>query len=265
MKTKVLFLFFGLSILGACGQASGTSEIRIIEHQAPELDTLKTIRIFLPASYHNSEKRYPVIYMHDAQNLFDEETAFSGEWEVDESLDLTKTDVIIVGIDHGGDKRIEELTPFPNEKYGGGNGDTYVNYIVNNLKPYIDKNFRTRPQREHTGIFGSSLGGLISFYAGMKHPESFGRIGVFSPSFWFSESIYDFAEKAEISKDMKFYFLAGTAEDESLVPNINRMISILGNKVSEENIHLKTVEEGEHNEQLWREGFPKAIEWLLQK
>ncbi|HSP11712.1 MAG TPA: alpha/beta hydrolase-fold protein [Salegentibacter sp.] len=265
MKTNLLLAFFGLIVLNTCGQAPATSEIRIIEHPAPELDTIKTIRIYLPASYEMSEKRYPVIYMHDAQNLFDKETAFAGEWEVDESLDASEKEVIIVGIDHGDDKRIDELTPFPNEKYGGGNGDAYVNYIVKNLKPYIDKNFRSKPQREHTGIFGSSLGGLISFYGAIKHPETFGKVGVFSPSFWFSDSIYDFAENAEISENVKFYFLAGTEEDETLIPNINRMIRLLEKKVFEENLVFRTIENGEHNENLWREAFPEAIEWLQDK
>lgn len=265
MRLKLLFLFSILVSLNVCGQYSALSEIRIFEHPAPELDTTKTIRIYLPASYENSEKSYPVVYMHDAQNLFDEKTAFAGEWEIDESLDSLKQDVIIVGIDHGGDQRIDELTPFPNEKYGGGNGEAYVNYIVNNLKPYIDENFRSKPQREHTGIFGSSLGGLISFYAGIKHPETFGKVGVFSPSFWFSESIYDFTENAEITEAIKFYFLAGSAEDETLIPNINKMIRLLEVKVSEENILFNTVEDGEHNEQLWREAFPKAILWLMEK
>ena len=118
--------------LNSFGQAPNTSEVVIFEHPAPELDTIKTIRIYLPASYKNSEETYPVIYMHDAQNLFDKETAFAGEWEVDESLDTSERQVIIVGIDHGEAKRIDELTPFPNEKYGGGNGDAYLKYIANN-------------------------------------------------------------------------------------------------------------------------------------
>ncbi len=265
MKLKLLFLITFLISLNSCGQLANGSEIRIFQHPAPELDTLKTIRVYLPPSYEHSEKRYPVIYMLDAQNLFDTKTAFAGEWEIDESLDALSGEVIVVGIDHGGEKRIDELTPFPNEKYGGGNGGAYVNYIIKSLKPYIDKNYRSKPQREHTSVFGSSLGGLISFYAAIKHPETFGKAGVFSPSFWFSDEIYDFAENAEIKEDVKFYFLAGTQEDETLILNIKKMIRLLEDKLSKENIVFKAIKDGEHNEALWREAFPMAFSWLMEE
>lgn len=260
-----LFLITLLISLNCHGQAANNSEIRIFQHPAPELDTLKTIRVYLPPCYGQSEKRYPVIYMHDAQNLFDAKTAFAGEWEIDESLDGLEPEVIVVGIDHGGEKRVEELTPFPNEKYGGGNGEAYVNYIINSLKPYIDENFRSKPQREHTAVFGSSLGGLISFYAALKHPETFGKAGVFSPSFWFSDKIYGFAENTEFKEEIKFYFLAGTREDETLISNIRKMIGLLDDRIPEENIFFKVIEEGEHNEALWREAFPIAFSWLMEE
>lgn len=265
MKLKPVFLIIILISLNACGQAANDSGIRIFQNPAPELNTLKTIRIYLPPSYEHSEKRYPVIYMHDAQNLFDAKTAFAGEWEIDESLERLGGEVIVVGIDHGGEKRIEELTPFPNKKYGGGNGEAYINYIIKSLKPYIDKNYRSKPQREHTAVFGSSLGGLISFYAAIKHPETFGKAGIFSPSFWYSDKIYDFAEDAEIKEEVKFYFLAGTREDETLIPNIKKMICLLEDKLPEENIVFKEIEEGEHNEALWREAFPMAFSWLMEE
>ena len=117
----------------------------------------------------HSEKNYPVIYMHDGQNLFDRETSYVGEWKVDESLDsLNEPEAIIVGIEHGGDKRIDELTPFPHAKYGGGKADAYLHFIVDQLKPYVDNNYRTLPDYKNTGVFGSSLGGLFSFYAALK-------------------------------------------------------------------------------------------------
>lgn len=203
--------------------------------------------------------------MQDAQNLFDAKTAFAGEWEVDESPDRLGVEVIVVGIDHGGENRIDELTPFPNEKYGGGNGEAYINYIIKSLKPYIDENFRSKPHREHTAGFGSSLGRLISFYVAIKHPETFGKAGIFSPSFWFSDKIYDFAENLEIKEEVKFYFLAGTREEETLIPNIKKMIFLLEDKLSKEKIVFKTVEEGEHNEALWREAFPLAFSWLMEE
>jgi predicted alpha/beta superfamily hydrolase len=203
--------------------------------------------------------------MHDAQNLFDTTTAFSGEWKVDEFMDAQKGQkVIVVGIDHGDEKRILELTPFPNENYGGGEGASYVAFLVKTLKPYVDSNFRTLPEAENTAIMGSSLGGLISFYAALKFPEVFGKIGVFSPSFWFSEEIFSFAEASKMPKNSRFYFVAGTAESENMISHLFKMKQILLNKgLSEEKLHLKIVKDGEHNEAFWSREFPEAFEWLF--
>ena len=99
--------------------------------------------------------------MHDAQNLFDAKTSFAGEWNVDKTLDSLKAQVIVIGIEHGNEKRGDELTPFPNKKQGGGKADDYLDFIVNTLKPYVDKNYRTKTNASNTVIFGSSLGGLV--------------------------------------------------------------------------------------------------------
>lgn len=264
-KAAIFFaiLFLCLSVNA---QSTASANISVFELPAPQLDTLKTIRIYLPKSYATSTTCYPVVYMHDAQNLFDQETSYVGEWEVDEYLDsLATKEVIVVGIDHGNAKRIDELTPFKHEKYGGGNGDAYLKFITQTLKPYIDKKYRTHSEREHTSIIGSSLGGLISFYAALEYPDTFGKIGVFSPSFWYSEKIYEKAEKAIFNMDTKFYFLAGTEEDENLIPEIKKMLEILRNKgIDTQNIEAKYIEGGKHNEALWSKNFPKAFEWLQQ-
>lgn len=229
------------------------------------MNSTRTIRVYLPQEYENSVDRYPVLYMHDAQNLFDTTTAFSGEWQVDEFLDAQKgQQVIVVGIDHGNEKRIAELTPFPNEKYGGGEGDAYLDFLVHTLKPHIDSTYRSFPDAENTGIMGSSLGGLISFYAALKYPEIFGKAGVFSPSFWFSKEIYDYAEASEINKNSRFYILGGTAEDDSLVPNIRKMEQLLLKKgLPKKNLKVKITNGGEHNEASWSREFPEAFEWLF--
>ena len=148
-----------------------------------------------------------MIYMHDAQNLFDDSTSFVGEWKVDEYLDnISNPETIIVAIEHGNEKRTDELTPYANEKYGGGNGGNYINFIKNTLKPHIDITYRTLSDVKNTTIFGSSLGGLISFYATIKYPDTFGNAGVFSPSFWYSNDIYELIETNDINKDINFFF-----------------------------------------------------------
>jgi predicted alpha/beta superfamily hydrolase len=204
--------------------------------------------------------------MHDAQNLFDKKTAFAGEWNVDEKLDSLKTQVIVVGIENGGEKRIDELTPYKNAKYGGGETDKYLDFIVNTLKPEIDKKYRTKTNAKNTTIMGSSLGGLTSYYAVIKYPEVFGKAGVFSPAFWINRAeINDLTTNSKKLK-AKIYFLCGDSEgdDDSMVKDLNN-IELLLNTNRCYCLHLNKkviVKGGHHNEKLWRDGFDNAILWL---
>jgi len=202
--------------------------------------------------------------MHDAQNVFNTKTAFSGEWQVDEYLDsLNINQSIIVGIEHGNEKRIEELTPYPHKTYGGGKGDVYLNFIKNTLKPHIDVSYRTKADAEHTTLFGSSLGGLLSFYGAIKYPDTFGKAGVFSPAFWINPEIFDFVKTTFISKDSKFYFLAGTNEGETMIPKLEEMLRLLRSKgVKESQIESRIIDGGEHNETFWAQHFGTAYLWL---
>ena len=151
--------------------------------------------------------------MHDGQNLFDAKTAYIGEWEVDETLnDLfkkTNKGFIVVGIENASEERINEYTPWPHEKYGGGKGTIYIDFIVNTLKPYIDSTYRTKPQQKYTGLIGSSLGGLISYYGALKYPEIFGKTGVLSASFWFSSEVENFTKTYGNIKNVKLFLLVG--------------------------------------------------------
>ncbi len=113
---------------------------------------------------------------------------------------------IIVGIKNTEKQRINEYTPFKNEKYGGGKGNLYIDFLINEVKPYIDENYRTKTNAKNTAIIGSSLGGLISFYGGLKYPKVFGKIGALSTSFWFSDEIYNFAEIHGNQKKSKIFF-----------------------------------------------------------
>lgn len=266
MKRIILaILFFGA--LAGHAQSTSSPNVKTFEIEAPQLDTIKKIWVYLPEDYKSSEKRYPVLYMHDAQNLFDAETSFSGEWKVDEILDSLKAPgVIVVGLEHGNSKRIDEMTPFPHEKYGGGKADAYLAFLKNTLKPHVDATYRTLPNAKNTTIMGSSLGGLVSFYAMLKYPETFGQAGLFSPSFWFSDKIFSMAEGAKLSEHQRFYFLGGTAEGEEMIPHLQKMRNILvARGVHEENIELHVVQGGQHNEAFWSDHFLEAFEWLLSK
>ncbi|MGF7074843.1 putative alpha/beta superfamily hydrolase [Mucilaginibacter sp. 3215] len=123
---------------------------------------------------------------------------------------------IIVGIDHGGEYRITEYDPY-NSKYGEGRGDDYVQFLIKELKPYIDGHYRTQTDAAHTTIAGSSMGGLISMYAALKYPGVFGNAGVFSPAFWIAPQIYDQAQQSVVNKNSRFYFVCGDAESASMV------------------------------------------------
>ncbi len=256
-----ILLFITYKVRGQ--ESTASKQVSTFTIEAPQLKTSKKIWIYLPKSYADSDKKYPVIYMHDAQNLFDKKTSYAGEWEVDETLDRLNADVIVIGIEHGNEKRLEELTPFKNEKYGGGKADDYLEFIVNTLKPYVDKTYRTKVKAKNTTIFGSSLGGLTSFYAVVKYPKVFGKAGVFSPSFWYATAIYDYVENAKKIKS-KIYFLCGDKESDEMVPDLNKMEKLMETKPGHcaKLIEKVVVKDGEHSEKLWREGFEKAYLWL---
>ncbi|MBN2805462.1 MAG: T9SS type A sorting domain-containing protein [Prolixibacteraceae bacterium] len=235
----------------------------------PQFDRSRRIWIYLPPDYETSDQHYPVLYMHDGQNLFDAATSFAGEWQVDESLNaLIEAGApasIVVGIENGGASRIAEYTPWSNPNYGGGEGEKYVDFLVETLKPAIDARYRTLPDRENTGIAGSSLGGLISWYAGLKHQEVFGKIGVFSPSFWFSDSCYILAAETPQQFDTRFYFVAGGKEgsDNEVVDACESMMSVMQNVgYSAQNMALSVNPDGTHSEWFWRSEFPGCYRWL---
>ena len=259
----ILFLFFAIPKTFA-QQSTSSKQVSTFTIEAPQLKTIKKIWIYLPKNYTTSKKKFPVIYMHDAQNIFDAKTSYSGEWNVDEKLDSLKAQVIVVGIEHGNDKRMDELTPYKNEKYGGGNADKYLEFIVKILKPQIDKTYRTKTSRKNTVIMGSSLGGLVSYYALLKYPDVFGKAGIFSPSFWFNPEIYTLTKNTPKIKS-KIYFLCGDNEDKVMIPDLNKMDDLIADKRCD-CLHLtkkRIVKGGQHNEKLWRDGFVKAYLWLF--
>jgi predicted alpha/beta superfamily hydrolase len=247
-------------------KSTASKQVSSFTVEAPQLHSNKKIWVYLPENYLTTKKKFSVIYMHDAQNLFDIKTSYSGEWNIDEKLDSLHAQVIVVGVEHGNEKRLEELTPYKNEKYGGGKADDYLEFIVKTLKPQIDKTYRTKPQKKNTLIMGSSLGGLTSYYATLKYPEVFGKAGVFSPAFWINrKEIFELEQKIKKQKT-KYYFLCGDKEgdDDSMVSDLNNMEHLINTKrcyclnLNEK----KIVKGGQHNEKLWRDGFVKAILWL---
>lgn len=230
----------------------------------PRLKRTRRVWIYLPADYAASKQRYPVLYMHDGQNVFEDTSAYSGEWGVDEYLDSTKVrKSIVVAIDHGGDKRLNEYSPYDMDQYGKGEGKLYVDFVVKKLKKYIDKKYRTLRGKEHTFITGSSMGGLISLYALLKYPKTFGGAGIFSPAFWIAPGIYDDIRSKGNKVKSRLFFYAGKKEGETMVP---LMLKAFGELAAVSHSQLKFVirDEGKHNEATWRKEFPLFYEWIFR-
>lgn len=276
MKNVCFILVFLFSnYIFSQGKPSTKSEnVKIISEnfEIPQLNTTRRIWIYLPPDYEKSNKKYSVMYLHDGQNLFDDATSYAGEWQIDESLNRifkeTGKSVIVIGIDNGGEKRIDELSTFKNEKYkAGGNGENYMKFIVETLKPYIDKNYRTKTSSKNTILGGSSLGALISVYGAVEYPETFSKILAFSSAFWFnSKEFNDWIKNENINlKHQKYYFIQGKYEDEGMDKETLQIIENLKLKgVKSKNIYFKEHEDGKHNEMYWRREFPAAFLWLLK-
>jgi predicted alpha/beta superfamily hydrolase len=225
---------------------------------------VRRVWIYLPADYADTKKRYPVLYMHDGQNVFDEATSFSGEWGVDEFMDTTSArKCIVVVIDHGGPKRINEYSPYDMERFGKGEGDAYVDFLAKTLKPFIDKKFRTQKNAEGTFVAGSSMGGLISMHAILKYPKVFGAAGVFSPAFWVAPKIFtDIKEKGSKVKG-KIYFYGGKLESESMVTDMLKAFEGMA-AVSKSKMETVIRDDGKHNEPTWRKEFPLFYQWIMK-
>lgn len=252
--------------------ASENVKILAENFDMPQLNRKRRIWIYLPPDYQtNKKKRYPVLYVQDGQNVFDESTSYAGEWGIDKTLNHLFAEnnanaVIVVGIDNGSNLRMDEYSPWKHPKYGGGEGYQYIKFITETLKPYIDKKFRTLKERENTGILGSSMGGLISFYAGIKYPKVFGKVGVFSPSFWISKEVFKMAETYKMRFSSKFYFIAGEQEGANVVNDTQRMAEILKSKGLTDN-QLKCIihPDGKHSEWYWRREFAEAYRFLFRE
>ena len=239
------------------------------DFEIPQLGKKRRIRILLPHDYATSTKRYPVLYLQDGQNLFGEGSVY-GNWEIDKRMavlaEQNRGGIIVVAIDHGDEDRLHEFAPYTHPKFGKGAGKKYANFIVRTLKPYIDKNYRTRTERQFTGIGGSSMGGLISIYAGLMYPETLGRLMIFSPSLWVSDKIYFDSIEFFNPLETKIYVYAGGKEGRYMIPSVERLKEAIERQGwNNERLQFKLSLDpaGEHTEMRWGKEFPKAVEWLF--
>ena len=239
----------------------------------PELDVFRKVSIYLPKDYAGSEKRYPVLYMHDGQHLFDEATSLgrSGpvEWKVDETIDSSGSSVIVVAIDHATDYEVRQQEYLVNSGKGTPDpkGWKYLHDIVHTLKPHVDLKYRTLAGVQHTTMLGSSLGGLLTLYAGLAYPQVFGTAAIFSPSIWMDEeNLYRYAaEKLGMEVDRKeqeFYFYIGDRErrfrmmdaKNNMRLDMDRFYTWFAEHFSGK-LTLDVNPEGKHGAQFWQTAF----------
>lgn len=236
----------------------------------PQLNKTRKVWALLPFDYHNSEKNYPVLYLQDAQNLFNEGSEF-GNWEIDKKLSILaeygRGDIIIIAIENGSDDRIKEYILDKSSLTDNAEGKKYIRFVTDTLKPYVDSVYRTKQEREFTGIGGSSLGALISIYGGFLYPEVYSKLLIFSPSLWLNPEnnfqLLNFKNKYHT----KVYLYGGEKEGSKMVERIHKFEDALDHWEMTESLDFETKvsinSEGEHQEFYWSQEFPRAIEWLF--
>lgn len=244
---------------------------------SPQLNNTRDLFVALPPDYDDTERRYPVVYMHDGQNLFDQYTSYAGEWQVDETLHTLHDeglDAIVVGLPNKGNDRIKEYSPFRSYRWGEGRADDYLQFMVQTVKPLIDQSFRTMPEREHTGMVGSSMGGLVSLYGFFRFCDSFGFAGVMSPSLWFDGgAIFPYVLQTNACPGMIYLDMGG--HESPTTPNgmnyglrnAHRMQRLLQSKGYRLGDTLQYVEDGDagHTESAWASRLPSALRFLLRR
>ena len=258
---------------------TATTQVHVLAgaFRMPQLGRSRRVLVYLPADYATRPaRRYPVLYLHDGQNVFDAATSFGGEWGVDETLDRLRaagqdaTGSIVVAVDNGQEFRADEYIPWPSaalkdQPHHGGQGGAYVDFLALTLKPYVDGHYRTQPDAAHTGVAGSSLGGLISVYAALKYPRVFGRVGAFSPAFWVcNDSLRAFAQTHRAAPTARFYFVCGPQESETMLPLMAQWRHELrAEGVPVANLAFYAPADGQHREWFWRREFPAAYRFLF--
>ncbi|SMQ77506.1 Predicted hydrolase of the alpha/beta superfamily [Bacillus sp. OV166] len=238
----------------------------------------RLIRVYLPKNYNKENKRYPVLYMHDGQNVFRDNDAIGGKsLELENYLDEIGLEVIVVGIDQNSEDRKNEYCPWVSGEYSkkilgytsseGGKGTEYIDFIVNELKPFIDNKYLTLKDR--TAMAGISLGGLISTFAACRYPHIFTRVAAVSSAFYRNqEELEKLLKSSDLSSIEDFYLDCGTKEasgealiSKEFVASNNSIYEILREKIS--NVKFEIINDAEHNYFFFRERFPKILSFLV--
>ena len=235
--------------------------------EIPQLNKTRKIWALLPHDYDQSSESYPVMYLQDAQNLFNENAKY-GNWEIDKKLAVMSEykigKIIIIAIEHAEKDRIKEYN-VGKTVLGKGQGKKYIKFLTETLKPFVDSNFRTKKEREFTGIGGSSMGALVSIFSGLLYPEVYGKLMIFSPSLWVVPTL-KMDSDSTTPNDTKIYLYAGGDESATMIEHVRlfKKNMIASEFVKDKmKINLSINMQGKHSETYWSDEFPKAIEWLF--
>jgi predicted alpha/beta superfamily hydrolase len=255
--------------------------------ESPRLGNRRDLLVWTPPQADHEPGPFPVLYLHDAQNLFHAETSFAGHWSAGEALaDLASRGrpVLAVGVPNQGAERLHEYSPFNDPRWGGGKGDAYLDFLIHTVRPLVNARFPATQEPQHTGLLGSSLGGLISFYGVFRNPETFGLCGALSPSFHFAEGatlnwLRRLPRAATAPRGRRIYLDVGTRE--RLPPDapdrwfhygswlyrrdVARVASLLRRRGFRKGRDLLYEAEkgGRHHEAAWQRRFPGALEFLF--
>jgi predicted alpha/beta superfamily hydrolase len=247
---------------------------------SPQLEIEKHIFISLPQNYFTTTKRYPVLYMHDGQNLFDDNTAFMNRsWRILKMIEQNELpQIIIVGIESDKEYRSNELIPYPfsfshDKSVYGGDADKYLDFIVHTVKPIIDSKFRTKPTNECTAIAGSSFGGVCSIYALLKYGHVFTRAASISGAFQFSffTPLVQLLSNINMDYVKAVYLDTGTKESNNdeennfYIKRNDELANLFQHKVKSNRFLYKTIPNGKHHESDWEKRFPNIVKFLFQE
>jgi predicted alpha/beta superfamily hydrolase len=240
------------------------------------LPTDRDVTVYLPPGYDAQvDVRYPVLYLHDGQNLFEPDKAFKkGEhWRVGETatqlIEARRiAPLIIVGVANTGPRRIHEYTHTHDRRRGGGEADAYGRLLIDELKPFVDATYRTFTDPGHTAMGGSSLGGLVTLYLGLKHPDVFSRLAVMSPSVWWDRrAILRTVRDTRPKPRLRIWLDMGTREGAYHVDNARLLKAGLlkAGWIEDDDLHYEEIPGGTHSESAWAARFGRVLEWLFSR
>ena len=255
--------------------AASPGQLRKFEkYRSRFLPRTRDLIVYLPPGYEeNASSHYPVLYLQDGQNLFDGSTSFipGMDWHVKDTADQligqgAIRPLIIVGIYNTGKWRLGEYTPSRDKKMGGGKADRYGQMLLEEIKPFVESQYRTLSGPAHTGLGGSSLGGLLAIYLGLRFPQVFGKLAVLSPSVWWNRGwILNFASRVALPGRPRIWLDVGTKEGGRSAENVRRLCNVLVEKGWHEggDLRFEVISGAEHNEAAWAQRVGPFLQFLF--